>query len=108
MMIPSRPTSRKLPVDQIAAVVRDGISTDTLYKHFREIMIRGKVEKNAKVAQSLYQRALNGDTTAMIWWTKTQMGWKEASRVEVSGAEGVPSNLTVEFVTVKPKVSSSN
>jgi hypothetical protein len=34
----------------------------------------------------LFQKATGGDTTAMIWWSKTQMRWSE--RIELTGADG--------------------
>ena len=39
---------------------------------------------NAKVAQSLFNQAINGNTSAAIWWTKSRMGWKETRDQNVS------------------------
>jgi len=71
-----------LPQDQIAALVCGGIDADTLAKHFKQELIRGKAKANSKVGKTLFQKATEGDTSAMIWWTKTQMGWKETIRTE--------------------------
>ncbi|MGL4647789.1 MAG: hypothetical protein ACRC1H_00165, partial [Caldilineaceae bacterium] len=32
--------------------------------------------------------ATGGDTTAMIWWSKTQMKWSETQKVEHTGKDG--------------------
>lgn len=75
-----------LPISQIAILVRDGISVDTLSAHFAAELTSGKAKANAKIGQTLFQKATGGDTTAMIWWSKTQMRWSE--RIELTGADG--------------------
>lgn len=66
-----------VPIDQIAVLIRGGIDTDTLRKHFSQELISGKAKANGKVGQTLFQKVMSGDTTAMIWWSKTQMRWSE-------------------------------
>ncbi len=83
-----------LPIRQIAALIRDGVAADTVLKYFGPELERGKAKASAKVAQTLFQKALGGDTTAMIWWTKSQMKWSE--RVEVTGADGAAVRTEVE------------
>ena len=77
-----------LPLDQIAVLVRKGISVDTLTKHFADELISGKAKANSQVGRTLFQKATSGDTTAMIWWTKTQMKWSETQKVEHTGKDG--------------------
>tara|TARA_B110001454_G_scaffold45529_1_gene44636 strand:- start:289 stop:483 length:195 start_codon:yes stop_codon:yes gene_type:complete len=36
----------------------------------------------------LYKRALDGNVPAQIFYLKTQAGWREAQRLELTGAEG--------------------
>ena len=66
-----------LPIDQIAVLVRDGISVDTLRAHFEAELKSGKAKANGQIAQTLFQKAMSGSETAMIWWTKAQMRWSE-------------------------------
>jgi hypothetical protein len=77
-----------LPLDQIAVLVRKGISVDTLTKHFADELISGKAKANSQVGRTLFQKATSGDTTAMIWWSKTQMKWSETVKNEHTGANG--------------------
>jgi len=77
-----------LPLDQIAVLVRKGISVETLTKHFAEELVSGKAKANSQVGRTLFQKATGGDTTAMIWWTKTQMKWSETQKVEHTGKDG--------------------
>jgi len=79
-----------LPIDQIAVLVRDGIHVDTLRAHFANELISGKAKANGQIGQTLFQKAMGGDTTAMIWWSKTQMRWAETQKHEVTGADGAP------------------
>ena len=79
-----------LPIEQIAILVRDGIDADTLRKHFASELISGKAKANSSVGRTLYQKAIGGDTTAMIWWSKTQMRWREVQQHEITGKDGAP------------------
>lgn len=56
-----------------------GIHRHTVSKHFQDEFKRGKAKANAKVAQRLFNKTID-DTTAMIFWLKTQARWSE--RVE--------------------------
>ena len=91
-----------LPIEQIAVLVRGGIDTDTLRKHFAQELIAGKAKANGQVGKTLFQKAMGGDTTAMIWWSKTQMRWAETQKHELTGADGAPLEFTkIERVIVK-------
>jgi hypothetical protein len=52
-------------------------SAKTLRRHFREELDRAAPEANAQVAQSLYQQANSGNTSAAIFWLKVRGGWRE-------------------------------
>ena len=71
---------------------KDGspISEPTLLKNFKAELADGKVKANVKVAQTLYKKAIGGDTTSMIFWLKSQAGWKDTQRVELTGKDGGP------------------
>ena len=80
-----------LPFDQIAVLVRDGINVDTLREHFQAELQSGKAKANAQVGKTLFQKAMGGDTTAMIWWSKTQMRWSEVQKHEHTSPDGTMS-----------------
>ena len=83
-----------LPIDQIAVLIQDGIDTDTLRKHFASELVAGKAKANGQIGKTLFQKAMGGDTTAMIWWSKTQMRWSEVQKHEHSGIDGAPIEIT--------------
>ena len=98
-----------LPIEQIAVLVRDGIDTDTLRKHFAQELISGKAKANAQVGKTLFQTVMAGDTTAAIWWSKTQMRWKETQAHEITGADGAPIEFTkIERVVVRGKANAED
>lgn len=64
-----------IPHIDIARVV--GINRNTLEKHYRYELDTGHVKATAKVAESLYKRATNGNVAAAIFWMKARAGWSE-------------------------------
>lgn len=86
-----------IPQESICLVVRDGIDDKTLRKHFRRELDTASVKANAKVGGTLFNKAMAGDTTAAIWWSKARMKWAE--RHEHTGEDGGPidTSLTVKF-----------
>jgi len=86
-----------LPIEQIGYLVRDGIHVDTLRAHFKTELNSGKSKANAQVGKTLFSKVMAGDTTAAIWWSKTQMRWAETQKHEVTGADGAP----LEFREIK-------
>ena len=67
-----------IPETDIARVL--GIDPKTLRKHYRDELDTGHIKANAKVAESLFRKAL-GNTpqavTAAIFWLKCRAGWRE-------------------------------
>ncbi len=74
-----------LPQDTIALLVRDGIAPKTLREHFRRELDFGKADANRAIGETLFDKATKGDTTSLIFWAKTQMGWKETNVQENTG-----------------------
>lgn len=77
-----------------------GISWDTLTRHFPNELKIGKAEANARVAGVLFKKAMQGDTTAAIFWMKTQGKWSEKVEMQHSGPDGgaIPVGLTIDDV----------
>ncbi len=86
-----------LPHDQIGALI--GISDVTLRKYYRRELDIGKAKASASIAKSLYNKAMKGDVTAAIWWTKAQMGWGETNTTKLANPDGSPiTGIQVSFV----------
>lgn len=73
-----------VPQGDIAASI--GMCVETMLKLYGNEFKAGKNTANFNIGKRLYDKAIEGDTTALIFWAKTQMGWKETQRVEHAGA----------------------
>ena len=76
-----------------------GVDKKTLRKHFRDDLDHGRARANASVVANLYRQATKDDpraTTAAIYWTKAQMGWRE-------GADGASANVTIKVTGGLPE-----
>ena len=100
---PELAPAQKLEIETLAAVLSTeqiadylGISRRTFHammERDEEIAARYKKAKAkaiGAIAQGLITKARNGDTVSMIFYLKTQGGWREKSDVEMSGPGGLP------------------
>jgi len=72
-----------VPQEEIATFL--DIDPKTLRKHFRVELYKGGTEATAKVAQSLFRMATEGNNVAAaIFWMKARAGWSDRQRVEHS------------------------
>jgi transcriptional regulator with XRE-family HTH domain len=73
--------SQGLTQEQIAAVM--GMATSTLYDkqneftEFSNAIKRGKGKGIQQVTNKLFEKALEGDNTAMIFYLKNRAGWQD-------------------------------
>ena len=89
-----------LPHDQIGALVRDGVCTDVIRQYFAKELKAGKAKASAKIGQTLFNRAIGGETAALIWWTKSQMGWKEKRDIDVTSSDGTLTPAVIQLMAV--------
>ena len=99
-----RATGVGLPQETICQLIvseRTGkpIDVETLEKHFRFELDRGAAVANYMVLGTLYDKAINGDTTAAIWWSKARCRWRETREVEVTNKfEGMSDTQLLEHL----------
>lgn len=81
-----------IPQDDISLVV--GIDRNTLAKYYRQELDQASAKANAKVAERLYDRAINGDVKAMMFWLERRGGdaWKNKPIVQL-----VPGDFTIDM-----------
>jgi hypothetical protein len=88
-----------VPQDDIAATI--GVCVETMQRLYGDELRQGRAWANAKVGRSLFDKCQAGDTTALIFWAKTQMGWKETQKLDHSSSDGTmspPLALHIDFV----------
>ena len=91
-----------LTQEQIASAL--GISERTLRSRkgeiadFADAIKRGKAKGIALVTNKLMESIKGGNMTGMIFFLKTQAGWKETNVQELTGANGDPISLLLTQV----------
>ena len=81
-----------IPEWDIARVL--GIDPKTLRKHYAEELATGHVKANARVAETLFRKAVDPALTApsvnaAIFWLETRAGWREPPRAEDPGKKDI-------------------
>lgn len=71
---------------------------------FAAAITEGSRHANAKVTGRLYDRCMDGEVTAIIWWQKNRMGWRDRADVVAKvGISPIDELLTeIEGSTFKP------
>lgn len=66
---------------------------------------RGKAKAVGNIAKNLVQKAQNGDTASMIFYLKTQAGWRETVQVDNTSSDGSmsPKGLSDFYADVSAK-----
>jgi hypothetical protein len=72
-----------------------GIDLKTLRKWYRHDLDLSKARANATIGGALFNKAKGGDTAAMIFWMKTQAGWREKERGE--GLDASPPTIVINM-----------
>ena len=90
-------------IDEEIAVIL-GISPRTLnywkkVPRFLQSLKRGKLKADFQITKSLYEKAKNGDTTAMIFWLKNRRPdkWRDRHDIEF------PNGLIIKVISAVPR-----
>jgi hypothetical protein len=82
-----------IPQEQIARILR--CDHETLMNRLGKQMEDYKVKANARVASTLYQMAISGDSpVSTFFWLKTRAGWRETDRLEIESR-----NVSIQVTT---------
>src|SRR5690625_1522293 len=85
--------------EAIAGII--GIDPKTLRKYYRDELDQSKAKANATIGGALFNKAKSGDTTAMIFWMKTQAGWRETQAIEHTSPDRSMSPTSISIVGVE-------
>ena len=83
------------PQEDVARLLK--IDVKTLHKYYRDELDLGLASANAQVGGALYNKAIGGDTTAMIFWLKCRAGFREKKEDDAPKGD---STLQVTFNVV--------
>jgi hypothetical protein len=85
------------PQEVIADIL--DIDAKTLRKHYRKQLDHRTARANATIGGALFNKAKNGDTTAMIFWMKTRAQWREKQEIDHTSSDGsmsLPTRIIIE------------
>jgi len=87
-------------------VIADILDIDpkTLRKHYRAELDQSKAKANATIGGALFNKAKSGDTTAMIFWMKTQAGWRERQEIDHTSSDGSMTPMPLDMTKLPPEV----
>jgi hypothetical protein len=76
------------------------IDEKTLRKYYRDELDLAKAKANATIGGALFNKAKTGDTSAMIFWMKTQAGWREKADINHTSEDGsmIPQPTAIQIV----------
>lgn len=94
--------------ETIASII--GIDPKTLRKYYRDELDQSKAKANATIGGALFNKAKSGDTTAMIFWMKTQAGWKETTAIDHTSSDGsmTPKGLDGFYADIAAKTDAES
>lgn len=81
-----------IPQLEIASII--GINRTTLAKYFRDEIDTATARANARVAERLFQKALEGDTRASMFWLERRGGDAWAHKPQVTL---IPGDFTIDL-----------
>jgi len=91
--------------EAIASII--GVDPKTLRKYYRDELDLAKAKANATIGGALFNKAKSGDTAAMIFWMKTQAGWKETQILDHT-TKGESLNPTKIEITAPASENDGN
>jgi len=65
-----------------------GIDDDTLRLYYGPELETAKASKKVRAVEILWDKIEKGETSCLIFYMKTQMGWSDKQTVELTGANG--------------------
>ena len=84
-------SAKGLTMSQIASVLNMGESTlyekQVQYPEFSESIKRGRNKGIEQITNTLFQKAVEGDNTSMIFYLKNVAGWKDKVETQHTGEQ---------------------
>ena len=78
---------------QKAIALAIDVAENTLRKYYRDDIDLAYAKANTTVSEALYEKAINGDTGAMIWWEKTRQGRTDRMQTTVEAGDQLTTLL---------------
>jgi len=97
-----------IPQEDIAKVIQ--IDPKTLRKYYEHEIDTASAKANSQVAQRLYKKCMNDDTSSIIFWLKTRAKWAETIKQEnqTLDKDGKPTDPVKEIQVTFVDNTASN
>lgn len=89
---------RGVAISDIAKII--GMSEKPLRRIYGKQLEKGKSQANAAITGKLYELCMNGNVTALIFWAKTQLGWREKQAEQETDIEALRAGIKSAFDSV--------
>lgn len=90
--------SRGVSIKDICSLV--GITERSARKLYQVELEKGRSLANAAIVGKLYELAMQGNVTALIFWAKTQLGWKEKQAEQETDIELLKKGIASAYNSV--------
>jgi hypothetical protein len=80
------------------------ISRDTLYRKYRTALKEGAFIRNRSLRRKMYETAMGGNVTMMIWLSKQFLGYRDKQELngpDPADTSSLPPTLILKFVKAK-------
>lgn len=77
-----------VPEVQIAATLDPNLTLDQLRKLYHDDMMLGRAKASTQIANAFFKKCLEGDTQALIWYTKSRMLWRDETHIDHTSSDG--------------------
>ena len=89
--------------DRICKVIKK--SKRDLYALYKEELKNAKAVASAAIARSILREGLTGSQADRIFYAKTQLGWRETSKVELDGNVNVNLSINIAGMGETKKIT---
>lgn len=91
-----------VPQEDIAATI--GCCVETMLKLYGQEHKEGRAVANAKIGKRLFEKAMEGDVSSLIFWAKTQMRWRETSKIDLTSSDqSMSPKAAFDLSTLSPE-----
>jgi hypothetical protein len=77
-----------VPHDDMGVMLN--ITAKTLRKRYKQELLLGAAQAHVTIGAKLFDEAKSGNITALIYYTKARMGWREVHHMALQNPDGSP------------------
>ena len=91
-----------VPIKAIAKGLDMGL--EAFYRHFDKDIAQGRLESMTVIGGALMNKVLAGETSAIIFACKTQLGMADLTRIDVTSSDGTMAKEVFDYQKLSTNV----